>query len=327
MDEITARRSEPSGDSAAGNVSATVVNLNFPASPRLTPADIRAVVEPIISRTTKTLCKKHCHGERFRLLCTVDASWSRAAQDASLCDRGNEAYEWMLRDLLGGAKLDKFMHSDRDGVLKYFTKTVNSQPFYERFKDMRFGERVRIPAYIKAIHPLARRVFWMLRKQETIPYIAQALEQPESVVRTWANDIYMKLREHRGVHLLQSHAVLSLDALVEDSEEPYGDELTVEDIHHDLERQQEQEHAHAAYAKLSWQEQFIVDTLTENLSAKAVLESLAQEEVVIEGINDAPMDEKCAEQRLYYLRRKALVKLKAMYEKEVRQHVVGANQE
>jgi len=327
MDEITARVPEPSGDARAGEIPANVVTLNFHARPRLMPADIRAVVEPIITRATKTLCKKHCRGERFRLLCTVDASWSRVTQDASLCDRGNEAYEWMLRDLLGGAKLDKFLHSDREGVLKYFTKTVNSQPFYERFKDMRFGERVRIPAYIKAIHPLARRIFWMLRKQETIPYIAQALEQPESVVRTWVNDIYTKLREHSGVHLLQSHAALSLDALCEDDEAPGSDALTVEDIHHDLAQQQEHAQARAAYAKLSWQEQFIVDSLTENLSAKAVLEALSQEGVVIEGINDVPMDEKCAEQRLYYLRRKALVRLKTLYEKEIRQPAVSAKQE
>ncbi len=317
MDEITARVSEPSGAAEAAGHPSSVVTLNFPARVRLTHAEIRAVVEPIIQRTTEKLCKQHCRGERFRLLCTVDASWSRAAQDASLCDRGNEAYEWMLRDLLGGAKLDKFMHSDREGVVKYFTKTVNSQQFYERFKDMRFGERVRIPAYIKALHPLARRVFWMLRKQETVPYIAQALEQPEALVRSWVSDIHAKLREHRSVHLLQPHAALSLNALNENNEAPCNDMVADEDIQRDLECQQEQAHARAAYAKLSWQEQFIVDTLTENLGAKAVLEALAQEGVVIEGINDAPMDEKCAEQRLYYLRRKALARLKMLFEKEI----------
>ena len=323
MDEIATRVSKPSGLAGSGDI-ATAVTLHFPARAPLTPQDIRATVEPIIARTTRTLCKQHCRGERFRLKCTVDASWSRAPQDASLCDRGNEAYEWMLRDLLGGAKLDKFLHSDREGVVKYFTKTVNSQPFYERFKDMRFGERVRIPADIKAIHPLARRVFWMLRKQETVPYIAQALEQPESLARIWINAIYAKLREHHSLHLLQSHAELPLDILEENAEAGSA-AATVENIHDDLERRQEQARAHAAYAKLSWQEQFLVDTLTENLGAKAVLEALAQEGVILEGVNDAPMDEKCAEQRLYYLRRKALVRLKNLFEKEVRQSSAGAN--
>ena len=238
MDDFITGRSGKTGD-----LPSTVVTLNFPARARLKPEDIRAVVEPIITRATKTLCKQHCRGERFRLVCTVDASWSRASKDASLCDRGNEAYEWMLRDLLGGAKLDKFMDSDRQGVVKYFTKTVNSQPFYERFKDMRFGERVRIPAYIKAIHPLARRVFWMLRKHETIPFITQALEQPETIIRTWVNAIYLKLREHRSSHLLQSHAALSLDALNENDDAPCSDAATIEDLHQELERQQEQARA------------------------------------------------------------------------------------
>ncbi len=324
MDDIATQVSEPSGIAGTDDIPLAAVTLNFPARARLTPQDIRTTVEPIITRSTKTLCKQHCRGERFRLRCTVDTSWGRAPQDASLCDRGNEAYEWMLRDLLGGTKLDKFLDSDREGVVKYFTKTVNSQPFYERFKDMRFGERVRVPAYIKAIHPLARRVFWMLRKQETVPYIAQALEQPEALIRTWANAIYTKLREHRSLHSLQSHAALSLDALNENDAAPGGDAVTIEDIHNDVERQQEQARVRAAYSKLTWQEQFIVDTLTENLGAKAVLEALAQEGVVIEGINDAPMDEKCAEQRLYYLRRKALVRLKTLFEKEARQPSIGA---
>ena len=323
MDDIATSGSDSSDVAGTGDLPSTAVTLNFPARARLKPEDIPALVEPIIARATKTLCKQHCRGARFRLICTVDATWSRAPRDASLCDRGNEAYEWMLRDLLGGAKLDKFLESDREGVAKYFTKTVSSQSFYERFKDMRFGERVRIPAYIKAIHPLARRVFWMLRKQETVPYIAQALEQPETIIRTWINDIYLKLREHRSSHLLQSQATLSLDALNENEDAPCRDLVTGEDLHHNLERQQEQARARAAYAQLSWQEQFIVDTLTENLSAKAVLEALAQEGIILEGINDTPMDEKCAEQRLYYLRRKALVRLKALFEKEVRQPSVG----
>ena len=322
MDDSATRTAEPSGNPGTGNIQATAVTLNFPARARLKPEMIRALVEPIINQTTQKLCKLHCRGARFRLECTVDATWSRAPSDASLCDRGNEAYEWMVRDLLGGSKLDKFLQSDREGVVKYFTKTVNSQPFYERFKDMRFGERVRIPAYIKAIHPLARRLFWMLRKQEPMPYIAQTLEQPEGIVRTWISDIYAKLREHRSSHLLQPQAALSLDALNENDEAPYTDMATITDLHQDFERQQEQARARAAYAKLSWQEQFIVDTFTENLGAKAVLEALAQEGVIIEGINDVPMDEKCAEQRLYYLRRKALVRLKALFEKETCQAAV-----
>ena len=326
MDNIATRASKPSEAIAAGELASTAIALDFPVSERLNNKDISGIVEPIIARATKILCKKHCRGERFRLKCTVDALWSRAPQDASLCDRGNEAYEWMLRDLLGGAKLDKFIESDREGVAKYFTKTVNSKPFYERFKDMRFGERVRIPAYIKAIHPLARRVFWMLRKQDTIPCIAQALEQPETIVRTWVNDIYLKLREHRSSHLLQSNVALSLDALSENDEAPCSDSITVKDLHHDLERQQEQARAQAAYAQLSWQDQFIIDSLTENLGAKAVLEALALEGIILEGVNDTPMDEKCAEQRLYYLRRKALVRLKTLFEKEVRQPSIGMPQ-
>lgn len=325
MDDIVTDASYPSGAAATGDTRPAAVALDFSARAPLSSEDIRAIVEPIIIQTTHGLCKQHCHSERFRFRCTIDASWSRAPRDASLCDRGNEAYEWMLRDLLGGAKLDKFLDSDRAGVVKYFTKTVNSQPFYERFKDMRFGERIRVPAYIKASHPLACRVFWMLRKQEPIPYIAQALQQPEAMVRIWINDIHAKLREHRSSHLLQSHAALSLDSLNENEEAPYSDSVTVKDLHHDLERQQEQARARAAYEKLSWQEQFIVDTFTENLGAKAVLEALAQEGIVLEGVNDGPMDEKCAEQRLYYLRRKTLVRLKALFEKEVSQPAIGAN--
>ena len=84
-------------------------------------------------------------------------------------------------------------------------------------------------------------------------------------------------------------------------------------------RRDEQERARAAYAKLTWQEQFLIDAMNEGVSAKATLQALAEEGVILDGMDiDASSDEKKLEQRLYYLKRKALARLKELFDKEVR---------
>ena len=276
----------------------------------LTRTQLCMIAEPMVARRTRELCLDHCQNQRYRFRCTVDAHWGLTSRDAPLCDRGNETYDWMFRDLLGGVKPEKFAHSSGEGVAHYFSKTVRSEPFYERFKDMRFGGRVRVPAYVKALHPLAHRVFWLLRKQEPIAQISQALQQPESTIQDIVRSLRTLLHEHGNSHLLQPVATLSLDALTEQHDTEWDVASDVHTQEQDIVRRDEQERALAAHAKLTWQEQFLIDAMNEGVNAKATLQALAEEGVVLEGLDIDVPGEKKLEQRLYYLKRKALVRLK-----------------
>ena len=285
----------------------------------LTREQLRTIAEPMIARRTRELCLEHCQNQRYNFHCTVDAHWGLTAHDAPLCDRANETYDWMFRDLLGGVKPEKFARSSSEGVAHYFSKTVRSEPFYERFKDMRFGGRVRVPAYVKAVHPLAHRVFWLLRKQEPIAQIAQALQQPENTIQNIARGLRALLHEQGSSHLLQPVATLSLDALNEQQDSEWEIACDLHTQEQDIVRRDEQERARAAYTKLTWQEQFLIDAMNEGVSAKATLQALAEEGVILDGMDiDASSDEKKLEQRLYYLKRKALARLKELFDKEVR---------
>lgn len=282
-------------------------------------ASIRQTAEPMIARAAHDLCKQHCRGERYRWRCAIDAHWGRSPHDAPLCDRGNETYDWLWRDLLGGRKIEKFMDSDADGIARYFQKTLGSQSFYERFKDMRYGDRVRVPAYILALGAVARRVFWLLRKQQPAEAIAQAVEQPEPDIRELIREIRTRLHAHGASRLLHPVVEVTLTQNADESPDSAAfvcDASTIDDT---LTEMEEQNRADAAFRKLSWQEQYVIEALTlEKLAAHAVLAALTEEGIVIDGVNQPHLIAKQgAEQRLYYFHRKALAHLRQLYESEL----------
>ncbi len=281
---------------------------------------IRIVAEPIIARASKDLCKQHCRSERYRWRCTVDDTWNRAPQNAPLCDRGNETYDWLWRDLLGGRKSEKFTGSGADGIERYFNKTLSSQPFYERFKDMRYGDRVRVPPYILSLGAVARRVFWLLRKQQPTEVIARLVEQPENQVSATIREIRARLQSHGAMRLLHPVVEIALGDDADDSLEAEGVAADTPPAEATLTEAEEQHQVQSAFRKLSWEEQYVIEALTlDKLPASAVLKALVDEGIAIAGVTEPNWpDLKGAEQRLYYFHRKALARLRQIYESEVR---------
>lgn len=281
---------------------------------------IRIIAEPLIARASKDLCKQHCRGERYRWRCTIDDAWNRGTRDAPLCDRGNETYEWLWRDLLGGSKIEKFKDSGAEGIERYFNKTLSSGPFYERFKDMRYGDRVRVPPYILALGAVARRVFWLLRKQQPTEVIARLVEQSESQVDATIREIRARLQSHGALRLLHPVVEIALGDDVEESLEAEGITADTPTADAALTEAEEQHQVQSAFRKLSWEEQYVIEALTlDKLPAGAVLKALADEGIVIAGINEPGSQEsKGAEQHLYYFHRKALARLRQIYESETR---------
>lgn len=280
---------------------------------------IRVIVEPMIQRATHDLCKEYCRGERNRWRCPIDPGWSRAPRGALTCERSNETYDWLYQDWLGGRKIEKFLDSDAEGITHYFVKTLSSHPFHERFKDMRYGNRVRVPPYILALGAVARRVFWLMREQLPIEAIAQAVQQPDAQVIELVREIHKRLNEHDALRLLRPVIEVALPGPDEsfDAEKFASTEPPVEEKIDDLKKERL---VKATFDRLPDDEKYVVVMMElHKRSAQSVLISMEQEGKVIVGVNDTHAGGKeGAVQRIYYFCRKAKEHLRQLYEAELR---------
>ncbi|MDH5445345.1 MAG: hypothetical protein OEY52_07295 [Gammaproteobacteria bacterium] len=271
---------------------------------------VNSLAHPVISYQTGRFCKRFCNDNRYRYVCTLTNTVKRPVHDEVLCEWGNASYAWMLDDLTNAGRLRQYSGKNGARLYDYFYFIANSLPFYERWKDWRFGRKVHVPTYIRALFPEAAKVFYGLRAGDNIAAIAQKLCRSEKDTEMMCHQIIITLTQRKRLYLLDPPNTVSLSSTL-DNEHEQGDSPAVElDIPYfdELpEKMESREKLAAAWQQLSPVEQYVVEAMVlDNLDASDVLGALERLNISIKsGIEP----NKVNRQQLYYFCRKTLARL------------------
>jgi hypothetical protein len=271
-------------------------------------AQVTTLAHPIITYQTNRFCKRFCYDNRYLYICTLASPWGSPSPDAPLCEWGNASYAWMLEDLTSSRRLRRYEGKRGASLYAFFFSIANSLPFYERWKDWRFGRRVHVPACIQDIGPDAGKVFRALRSGDSTPLIAQKLGMHEDEADKIVQRVVIELTRRRKLYLLEPRRTVSLDA--EDSASAGASGLTDSDLPWEGRSPEQEEENRAlmeAWEKLSPVEQFVLEAMLVNgQDALAVLGALKRLGIAL---NDRIAASNTDRQQLYYFRRRALAKL------------------
>ncbi len=272
---------------------------------------VSEIAHPIITFQTSRFCKRFCNDNRYRYHCTLagpqGAAPGTAATDAHYCEWGNASYGWMLDDLTRPERLQRFQGNNGASLGDYLYHIANSLPFYERWKDWRFGRKVHVPTYIREMDSDADRVFYALRAGDTVPLIAQKTGRNESEIDELAQRILVELTRRKRLHLLNPPSTVSLSGSGEDEDDTAMVQADVASFDTAPEVHEQNAQLRAAWEQLDAVEQFVLEaTLIEDQDANEVLAALKKLDIrIAEGVPAADTDR----QQLYYFRRKTLAKL------------------
>ncbi|NOZ53897.1 MAG: hypothetical protein GXP08_12320 [Gammaproteobacteria bacterium] len=267
---------------------------------------VNKIVDPIITYQTERFCKRFCNENRYLYSCTLANAWGTPSKDAILCEWGNASYGWMLNDLTNPKRLRKFDGRNNAHLGKYVFQIANSLPFYERWKDWRFGRKIHVPTYIQDMNPNAAKIFFALRSGNNVPLIAQKLAICENDVDAIAQRIIIELTQRNRLHLLDPPSTVSLTKSSTDQEERESQndiawtDLAPEQLEDNLRLKD-------AWQQLTPVEQYILEAMViEEQDANDVLSAL--EKLNIQLNENVPAN-KTDRQQLYYFRRKTLARL------------------
>ena len=271
---------------------------------------VNELVHPIICYQTDRFCKRFCAENKFLYRCTLPSSWGSAPNDALLCEWGNASYTWMLNDLTNEKRLQQFEGKNGARLQDYIYRIANSLPFYERWKDWRFGRRVNVPEYIKEIDPHAAKIFFALRRNEPLALVAQNLQLSEQQADEIAQKIVITLTRRNRLYLLNPDREQSLSNSNQQdndtSDEP-GVETDLPSHDPDPEILERGEHLQEAWQQLTPVEQFVLEAMViDEQDANDVLTALKQLKIQLKENIPAEQTDR---QQLYYFRRKTLAKL------------------
>jgi len=271
---------------------------------------VYALAQPVIDFQTNRFCRRFCGENRYLYRCSLSKPISSGKSDALLCEWGNASYGWMLDDLCKPERLQKYQARNQASLFDYLYSIGNSLPFYERWKDWRFGRKQRVPAYIQAIGEQAGKVFYALRSQRDLEAIAQQLAMSLNSVETMSQKIVSALSKRHKLHLLDPPVLTSLTTGAQDVLDESAHQSDIVSFDEPLEQLQQRELLQKAFAKLDAVEQFVLESLViEEQGAGEVLEALAILDINIK--KDVPANETNVQQ-LYYFKRKSLSKLAAL---------------
>ncbi len=262
---------------------------------------ISRLAHPLIQKQTERFCKRFCYNNHFHFRCPLFPDWGLKEKDAPLCDWGNHSYTWMLEDLTGPERLKTF---SGERLSSYFHAIVHSLPFYERWKDSRFGRRVRIPPYIQCIAPLAGKIFLWMVDQQSVGWMAQQTHLAYEKVEAIAGHIIDELTERGKLYLLNSPRATSLTVEEEEGEDCQRD---LPDSSWDPAEEEAARKMREGRKQLTAIENFVLDKMVgEDCSAAVILAALARVGI---SIKEGVLPEKTNEQQLHYFKRRALAKL------------------
>lgn len=278
-------------------------------------AEVNRLAHPIISFQTQRFCKRFCRENKYRFICTLVEPQRTPSRDAVLCEWGNASYTWMLDELVGPARLRQFSGKNGAHLKDYIYHIANSLPFYERWKDWRFGRRVHVPTYIKELSPEAGRIFFGLRAGESIPNIAQNLGCSEQRVEQTCQQIVIILTQRKRLHLLDPPVTVSLT--VSAGEHPSdaerdGSQMDIPSFDELPESLDSKHRLARAWRQLAPEEQYVIEAMVlDEQDATHVLQALQALDISIKpGVAPA----KTNRQQLYYFRRKTLARLAELME-------------
>ncbi len=263
-------------------------------------------LHPLIEYHTNKWCQRFCHENRFIYRCSLTHSVGSHKSDAMLCEWGNASYGWMLNDLGSTQRLLKYDGRNGAGLFDYCYRIANSLPFYERWKDWRFGRRVHVPTYIQDISPQAAGVFYGLRAHHELALIAQHLALSLQQVETITHQIINSLTQRNRLYLLDPPVIQSLTTQAdEENDEPEQQEIPCWD--EAIETQQQKETLQQAWSELNALEQYVLEALViDEMDAQSLLQVLLKMDLTIKKGVSA---KQTTVQQLYYFKRKTLNKL------------------
>jgi len=261
---------------------------------------VNDIAAPMIQYQNSRFCKRFCRENQFRYCCTLVPPLGMHDKDAGLCEWGNAGYGWMLNDLTNEQRLLKYEARNGASLFDYLYQIANSLPFYERWKDWRFGRRVHVPDYIKSLSPDAARVFLLLRSAENIESIAQTIQASIKDTEILCRQIVVELTKRKRLYLLNPPATDSLS-----QQESAEQDVAVYD--EAAEVTQQKQLLRNAWDELDAVEQFVLEAmLIDDEDAEDVLAALRR---LNQSIKKGVSAEQTNVQQLYYFRRKALQKL------------------
>jgi len=272
---------------------------------------VNKLIHPIITYQTGRFCKRYCFENRFRFACTLEKPVGPVSKDAHLCEWGNASYGWMLNDLSNSNRLLRYQGKHDSSLNNYIYSIANSMPFYERWKDWRFGGSVYVPSYIKEHHPDASRVFYGLRAQETIALIAQNMARSEHEIQNLSREIVVILTKKKRLHLLDPPSTQSLTEFNTDAESGEGyAEHQVPSHDETPEHREDKLKLNKAWGKLTVVEQYVLEAMViEEQDADDILVALRKLNI---SIKQGVAANNTNRQQLYYFRRKTIAKLNGL---------------
>ncbi len=268
---------------------------------------VNDLLTPIIQYQTDRFCKRFCKENRYQFRCTLNSPIGSPPADASLCEWGNGSYAWMLDDLSSPNRLKKYQARNNATLFDYCYVIANSLPFYERWKNWRFGRNIHVPVYIQALGESAKIVFYGLRSKQSIEQICQQTSRSVQETKALSREIIKLLAQKNRLYLLSPPQNISLTQ--DDTDESAQSAIVSETASYDqaIETIEDKQLLSAAWKKLSPIEQFVIEALViEDQDAEIVLNSLKRLNISFKK-NVAAED--LDRQQLYYFRRKTLSKL------------------
>jgi hypothetical protein len=283
---------------------------NAASGDRAARREINDLAHPMISYQTERFCKRFCAENKFLYRCSLEMPWGNAPRDALLCEWGNASYAWMLNDLTHENRLQQYEGRNGARLQDYIFCIANSLPFYERWKDWRFGRRIRVPDYVKDIDADAARVFLAMRGGDNIELVAQKCGLNLQATEVIAQKIIIVLTKKHRLHLLSPDYEQPLSEPqsrdeVASSEPAPDQDIAVYDP--DPALQQRAQQLHDAWQQLTAVEQFVMEAMViDEQDANDVLAALKKLNIQI---NDRMSAQDTDRQQLYYFRRKTLARL------------------
>ena len=271
---------------------------------------VNDLIGPIIHCQTNRFCKRFCKENRARFKCTLTSPVGSAPADASLCEWGNGSYAWMLNDLSSSNRLKKYRANNNATLFDYCYVIANSLPFYERWKDWRFGRKVYVPSYIQELGKKAVTVFYALRLQQPVEQIGQQSSLSVEQVRELSRKIIKLLTRKNKLFLLNPAQNISLSQGATDDKAQSSLDAETATYDEAVETHEESLLLSKAWKALSPVEQFVIEALViEDQDAEIVLNSLRKLDISFKaGVTAGDLDR----QQLYYFRRKTLAKLQGL---------------
>lgn len=268
---------------------------------------VNELVHPLIDYQTNRFCQRFCDHNRYTYRCSLSRPVGSPPTDALLCEWGNASYGWMLNDLTRPARLRKYEARNQAGLFDYLYQIANSLPFYERWKDWRFGRKVNVPTYIQSIGPLAKKIFFSLRAGLDLSQIAAQLNTTLEDIELTTRKIVSTLTRRNRLHLLDPPRHQSLTAVSNEDDMDASGQLDVAFIDESVINQDERDHINAAWKQLDSVEQFVLEALViNNTDAHSLLNALREMEI---SVKKGVSPEHTSVQQLYYFKRKTLGKL------------------